>query len=32
MCKECGCGGTEDIQYESAADRNVVTSESVKGN
>lgn len=32
MCKECGCEGTEEIQRESAADRNVVTSNSVKGN
>lgn len=32
MCKECGCEGTEDTQRESAADRNVVTSQSVKGN
>jgi hypothetical protein len=31
MCKECGCENTEDIQYESASDRNVVTSDSVKG-
>jgi hypothetical protein len=32
MCKECGCEGTEDTQYESSSDRNVVTSQSVKGN
>jgi hypothetical protein len=32
MCKECGCEGTEDTQRESAVDRNVVTSQSVKGN
>lgn len=32
MCKECGCEGTEETQRESAADRNVVTSNSVKGN
>jgi len=32
MCKECGCEGTEETQRESAADRNVVTSQSVKGN
>lgn len=32
MCKECGCEGTEETQRESAADRNVVTSSSVKGN
>jgi hypothetical protein len=31
MCKECGCESTEQIQYESASDRNVVTSDSVKG-
>ena len=31
MCKECGCEGAEEIQYESASDRNVVTSDSVKG-
>lgn len=32
MCKECGCEGVEETQRESAADRNVVTSQSVKGN
>lgn len=32
MCKECGCESTEETQRESAADRNVVTSNSVKGN
>jgi hypothetical protein len=32
MCKECGCEGTEETQYESSVDRNVVTSQSVKGN
>lgn len=31
MCKECNCQGTEEIQYESSSDRNVVTSDSVKG-
>lgn len=31
MCKECGCEATEETQYESAKDRNVVTSDSVKG-
>lgn len=31
MCKECGCEGVEENQYESSADRNVVTSDSVKG-
>jgi hypothetical protein len=32
MCKECGCEGVEETQRESASDRNVVTSNSVKGN
>lgn len=32
MCKDCGCEVAEDLQRESAVDRNVVTSESVKGN
>jgi hypothetical protein len=32
MCKECGCEGLEETQRESSVDRNVVTSQSVKGN
>lgn len=34
MCKECGCEAEEETQYEGSnnTERNIVTSESIKGN
>lgn len=31
MCKECGCGKQEELQRESAVDRNVITLASLRG-
>jgi hypothetical protein len=31
MCKDCGCNKNEELQRESAVDRNVVTLSSLNG-